>query len=428
MATQQVNERLAALTAAGTSVWLDQIGRQLIESGELAAAARGGLAARRDLQPDDLQPGDPRRRRLRRPARRARPRRAPTRAPIYQELAIQDIQAACDVLRPVYDATAATTATSRFEVDPDLAFDTERTMEQAREYWERVDRPNLMIKIPGTDEGVPGDRGDDLRGAQHQRHAAVLRRRLRARGRGVHPRPRAPPRRGQGVDVHSVASFFVSRVDTEVDKRLEGLGRTDLQGRAGAGQRARRLPALRGRSSTASASPPCSRPARRCSARCGRRPASRTRRTPTRCTSTGSSGPRRSTRCRWRRCWPPPTTPRSTATPSDDRPRARPARRWPRPASTSTTSPTSCCSDGVDKFVEPMEKLLAGLDAKREAIVTHAPAVDRGVAPRRPRAAHRRAQSRARRPRPTSRTASGRRTRRCGARRRPPSSATASAG
>ena len=196
MATQQVNERLAALTAAGTSVWLDQIGRQLIESGELRRLVEedslrgvtsnptifnqailgapdyddqlGQLAARgqddaRDL-PGARDPGHPGR--LRRPA-------------------------------PGLRRDGRLRRLRLLEVDPDLAFDTEKTMEQAREYWSRVDRPNLMIKIPGTDEGVPGDRGDDLRGAEHQRHAPVLGRGVRARRRGLHPRPRAPPRGGQ---------------------------------------------------------------------------------------------------------------------------------------------------------------------------------------------------------------------------------------
>src|SRR5690606_37188109 len=74
---------------------------------------------------------------------------------IYQELAIADIRAACDVLRPVFDATGGADGFVSLEVDPDLAFDTQRTIEQARDYWDRVDRPNVMIKIPGTEPGIP---------------------------------------------------------------------------------------------------------------------------------------------------------------------------------------------------------------------------------------------------------------------------------
>src|SRR3954462_6335146 len=154
MATQQVNERLAALTSAGTSVWLDQIGRQLIESGELRRlveedSLRGVTsnptifnAAILGAADYDDQLGEC--------ARAGKSTRA-----IFQEMAIKDIQDGCDVLRSVYDETNGYDGYVSFEVDPDLAFDTERTMEQAREYWQRVDRPNLMIKIPGTLEGVP---------------------------------------------------------------------------------------------------------------------------------------------------------------------------------------------------------------------------------------------------------------------------------
>src|SRR3954447_7604850 len=154
MATQQVNERLAALTAAGTSVWLDQIGRQLIESGELRRlveedSLRGVTsnptifnAAILGAADYDDQLGEC--------ARAGKSTRA-----IFQELAIKDIQDGCDVLRSVYDETNGYDGYVSFEVDPDLAFDTNKTMEQAREYWGRVDRPNLMIKIPGTDEGIP---------------------------------------------------------------------------------------------------------------------------------------------------------------------------------------------------------------------------------------------------------------------------------
>src|SRR3954469_13969695 len=154
MATQQVNERLAALTAAGTSVWLDQIKRALIATGELQRlveedSLRGVTsnptifnAAILGSEDYDDQLGEL--------ARAGKDNRE-----IYQEMAIQDIQDACDVLRDVYDQTDGGDGFVSLEVDPDLAFDTGRTMEQAREYWGRVDRPNLMIKIPGTSEGVP---------------------------------------------------------------------------------------------------------------------------------------------------------------------------------------------------------------------------------------------------------------------------------
>src|SRR4051812_35225892 len=147
-----VNERLARLTALGTSIWLDQIERKLVEGGELARLIEEdslqGMTSNPaifekailgseeyDDQIASLASQDAR--------------------SIYQAIAIQDVQGAADVLRTVYDSTDGIDGYVSLEVDPDLAFDTDKTIEQAQEYWERVDRPNLMIKIPGTDEGLP---------------------------------------------------------------------------------------------------------------------------------------------------------------------------------------------------------------------------------------------------------------------------------
>ena len=105
MSVQQVNERLAALTSAGTSVWLDQIRRGMIESGELAAHGRGGLAARRDLESGDLREGDPRLARLRRASSPSLAREGLSAREVYRRMAVKDVQLACDVLRPVYDET-----------------------------------------------------------------------------------------------------------------------------------------------------------------------------------------------------------------------------------------------------------------------------------------------------------------------------------
>ena len=113
-----------------------------------------------------------------------------------------------------------------------------------------------MIKIPGTDRGPAGDRAGDLRGHQRQRHAAVQRRGLRERGRGLHQGLERRQAAGERLDVHSVASFFVSRVDTEVDKRLEALGRRTCRARPPSPTPAPPTSASR-RSSTASASPSC---------------------------------------------------------------------------------------------------------------------------------------------------------------------------
>jgi transaldolase/glucose-6-phosphate isomerase len=232
MSVTGVNERLAALTAAGTSVWLDQIRRGMIEDGELArmvsedslrgvtsnpaifekailgspdydedlaAAAREGLSARE----------------------------------VYRALAVRDVRLAADVLRPVYDETGGYDGYVSLEVAPRLAHDTEGTLEQARMYWELVDRPNLMIKIPATEEGIPAIEQALYEGLNVN---ITLLFGVSYYERVMEAFLSAMERRhaeGKPLDRHSVASFFVSRVDTEVDKRLEAAGRTDLAGRAG---------------------------------------------------------------------------------------------------------------------------------------------------------------------------------------------------
>ena len=190
----QVNERLAALTAAGTSVWLDQIRRSLITGGELERLDRRGLAARRDLEPGDLREGDPRLRRLRRADRASSPREGLDARGIYEEIAIQDVQIGCDVLRPVWDdARRRATASCRSRWSPPWRTTPTARIEQARDFWRRVDRPNLMIKIPGTEEGVPAIEEAIADGHQRERDAAVLGRVVRRDRRGLHPRHGAAP-------------------------------------------------------------------------------------------------------------------------------------------------------------------------------------------------------------------------------------------
>src|SRR3954467_15483534 len=230
--TQGVNERLAALTAQGTSVWLDQIRRSLIEGGELqrlideyslrGVTSNPAIFEKAILGSDDYDDE------LREMAGQGLGPRE-----IYENIAIRDVQMAADVLRPLYDDTEGYDGYVSLEGMPDLAHDADATLAQAREYWRRCDRPNVMIKIPGTEEGLTAieraigeginvnvtllfsvDAYEKVAGA----YILGLERRRDA---------------GESLDVHSVASFFVSRVDSEVDKRLEALGRTELQGRAG---------------------------------------------------------------------------------------------------------------------------------------------------------------------------------------------------
>jgi transaldolase/glucose-6-phosphate isomerase len=226
-----VNQRLAALTAAGTSVWLDQIRRSLTQGGELQRLVEEdclrGVTSNPAIFEKAILGSPDYDEQIEELARGGALARA-----IYQEIAIQDVQEAADVLRPVYDALNGADGFVSLEVDPDLAFDPDRTIAQAREYWSRVNRPNVMIKIPGTSEGLPAIEQATYEGINVnvtllfsvEAYATV------AEGfiRGLERRQAE----GGSLDVHSVASFFVSRVDSEVDKRLEAIGRADLQGQA----------------------------------------------------------------------------------------------------------------------------------------------------------------------------------------------------
>src|SRR3954466_3650837 len=373
MATQQVNERLTALTTAGTSVWLDQIGRQLIESGELRRlveedSLRGVTsnptifnAAILGAADYDDQLGA------------CAPAGKSTRE-IFQEMAIKDIQDGCDVLRSVYDETNGYDGYVSFEVDPDLAFDTDKTMDQAREYWRRVDRPNLMITIPGTDAGTPAIEEMIYEGLNINVtllfSVAAYERVAEAFIRGLERRLDE----GKSVDMQSVASFFVSRVDTEVDKRLEGTGHDDLMGKAGLanarmaylrykeifhGERFARL-----REAGAAVQRPL-------------------------WASTGVKNPKYSDTMYVDGLIAPETVntmPMATLLAAADHAHVDPTH-----PNTAELDPSDdlkaladagidldevtakLLADGVAKFVEPMEKLLEGIDSKREAIVTSRP-------------------------------------------------------
>jgi transaldolase len=227
-----VNERLARLTALGTSVWLDQIQRSITQGGELRRLvvedSLRGMTSNPAIFEKAILGGNEYDDQIAQLAGDGADARS-----IYQAIAIQDVQEAADVLRSVHDETGGHDGYVSLEVDPDLAFDTDKTMEQAREYWGRVDRPNLMIKIPGTDEGLPAIEQMLYEGLNIN---VTLLFKVEQYEKVIDAYISAMERRhaeGKSLDIHSVASFFVSRVDTEVDKRLEEAGNTELQGKAG---------------------------------------------------------------------------------------------------------------------------------------------------------------------------------------------------
>jgi transaldolase/glucose-6-phosphate isomerase len=228
---QQVNERLAALTEAGTSVWLDQIRRGLIDGGELQRLVEEdslrGVTSNPAIFEKAILGSDEYDEQI---AELAGDGLDATQ--IYEEIAIKDVQMAADVLRPVHDATGGTDGFVSLEVSPTLAHDTAGTLEEAKRFWERLDRPNVMIKIPGTEEGLPAIEEAIYSGININ---VTLLFSVDAYTKVTEAFIRGLERRheeGKSVDLHSVASFFVSRVDTEVDKRLEASGNQDLQGLA----------------------------------------------------------------------------------------------------------------------------------------------------------------------------------------------------
>jgi transaldolase/glucose-6-phosphate isomerase len=229
---QGVNERLRALTAQGVSIWLDQIRRSLIEGGELQRLidedSLRGVTSNPSIFEKAILGSDDYDDELRTMASEGKGPRE-----IYEAIAIKDVQMAADLLRPLYDQLEGYDGYVSLEVMPDLAHDADATIAQARDYWKRVDRPNVMIKIPGTEEGLKAIEQAIFEGInvnvtllfsveayEKVAGAYIL---------GLERRREA----GEPLGVHSVASFFVSRVDSEVDKRLEQLGHGELQGRAG---------------------------------------------------------------------------------------------------------------------------------------------------------------------------------------------------
>ena len=223
--------RLHELSEQGVSVWFDTLSRELLETGELERMTRDdavvGVTSNPTIFQKALAEGDWYDAQLREvAASEDDPRK------IFFALAVEDIKAACDLLRPAWERTAGVDGFVSIEVEPGLAYDRDGTFEQAIELHELVDRPNCYVKIPATRLGLGPIEDCIARGKSInvtlifslQRYAEVAEAYIRGLERLV-------ASGGDPKQVSSVASFFVSRVDTEADKRLEALGRKDLQGK-----------------------------------------------------------------------------------------------------------------------------------------------------------------------------------------------------
>ena len=219
------------------SVWLDDLSREMTRSGELRAlidsgirgltsnptifeqAIGGSTAYDDDLNKWSMSPE--------------------TDHDVYERLAIQDVREAADLFRPVYDATGGRDGFVSLEVSPAVARDTEGSVKEARHLWRAVDRPNAMIKIPGTREGWPAIERCLAEGININITLLFSVNHYRAVADAWLHALEARVESGKSIEnLASVASFFVSRVDTEVDARIQTKGGSllALQGKAAIAQ------------------------------------------------------------------------------------------------------------------------------------------------------------------------------------------------
>ena len=228
-------DRLADLSAAGVSIWLDDLSRKLLVTGALKRLVDHshvvGITSNPTIFANAISGSSDYDDQIRELAQRGT-----STAEALRLLTVADVRSACDVLRPVYDASDGTDGRVSIEVNPGLAHDTANAVTEARQLWHLVDRPNLFIKIPATKAGLPAIAQCLAEGISVnitlifslQRYAEVIdafldgMEQARSAGRNL-------------SSLTSVASFFVSRVDTEIDDRLNRIGTPEaltLRGKA----------------------------------------------------------------------------------------------------------------------------------------------------------------------------------------------------
>jgi len=214
---------VAEVSAAGVSIWLDDLDRERITSGDLAALVRERHVVGVTTNPTIFKKAL-----ARASAYDLQVRDLALRGVAVEEAAravtAWDVRAACDVLRPVFDATGGRDGRVSIEVDPRLALETERTVAEARALWWLVDRPNLLVKVPATREGVRAIPQLLAEGISVNLTLIFSVARYRAVVDAFLDGLEERLRRGATLEgLESVASFFVSRVDTEVDRRLDAI-------------------------------------------------------------------------------------------------------------------------------------------------------------------------------------------------------------
>jgi transaldolase len=216
--------RLHQLSELGQSVWIDFLSRHLLQSGELARMMEDdavvGVTSNPTIFQKAISEGDLYDEQLREVLAEEDDLKE-----VFLRLAVQDVQNACDLMRRVWDGGGGKDGYVSIEVDPNLAYDTEASIAEAQRLHELVDRPNCFVKIPGTEPGLAAIEEMIARGRNInvtlifslRRYSEVVEAYLRGLERLVESG-------GDPSRVASVASFFVSRVDTEADRRLDEVG------------------------------------------------------------------------------------------------------------------------------------------------------------------------------------------------------------
>ena len=230
------NDRLGQLAAAGVSIWLDDLSRERLRSGNLQELITGshvvGVTTNPTIFAGALADGEAYDEQVRELAGRGA-----SVVDAVREITVADVTEACDVFRGTWEATDGVDGRVSLEVDPGLARDTDGTVAQAIDLWKAVDRPNLLVKIPATEAGLPAITRALAEGISVnvtlifsvERYRAVM-------GAFLDGLEAAAANGHRLAGIASVASFFVSRVDSEIDKRLEAIGTDEalaLRGKAG---------------------------------------------------------------------------------------------------------------------------------------------------------------------------------------------------
>jgi transaldolase len=230
------NDRLGQLAGAGVSIWLDDLSRERLDSGNLQELITDkhvvGVTTNPTIFAAALAKGSAYDAQVRELAARGA-----SVEDAVREITVADVQQACDVFSGTWETTGGVDGRVSLEVDPGLARDTEATVAQALDLWKAVDRPNLLVKIPATEQGLPAITRSIAEGVSVnvtlifsvERYRAVM-------GAFLDGLEQAAANGHQLASIASVASFFVSRVDTEIDKRLEAIGSDAalaLRGKAG---------------------------------------------------------------------------------------------------------------------------------------------------------------------------------------------------